>query len=57
MPGKKEFGDYQTPKDFAEKICRFLKEKKGVTPSTVLEPTCGIGNFLSSSLLFDAEKY
>ena len=31
MPGKKEFGDYQTPKDFAEKICRFLKEKKGVT--------------------------
>lgn len=57
MPGKKEFGDYQTPKDFAEKICRFLKEKKGVTPNTVLEPTCGIGNFLSSSLLFDAEKY
>ncbi|MBR1806628.1 MAG: hypothetical protein IJ774_09640 [Selenomonadaceae bacterium] len=57
MIGKREFGDYQTPLEFAAKICRFLKVERNVKPSTVLEPTCGVGNFLRASLEFDAEKY
>ena len=54
MSGKREFGDYQTPIDFAEKVCLYLKEKKGIAPTAILEPTCGIGNFLKSSLVFGA---
>ena len=44
---KKEFGDYQTPLDFCYKVCDYIKES-GLTNSTraILEPTCGIGNFL-----------
>ena len=57
MSDKKEFGDYQTPLDFAEKICNFLKEQKNLNPETIFEPTCGIGNFLKASMIFDAEKY
>ena len=57
MIGKREFGDYQTPFDFAEKICTFLKTERNVKPATILEPTCGVGNFLRASLTFDAEKY
>lgn len=57
MNGKREFGDYQTPSDFAAKICRYLRDERNITPSIVIEPTCGVGNFLSSSLVFDAEKY
>ena len=57
MIGKREFGDYQTPLEFAAKICRFLKIERNVKPSTILEPTCGVGNFLRASLEFDAEKY
>lgn len=57
MTGKREFGDYQTPFDFAVKVCNFLKTKRNVKPTTVLEPTCGVGNFLRAALTFDAEKY
>lgn len=57
MNGKREFGDYQTPPDFTTKICRYLKDERNITPSIVIEPTCGIGNFLNSSLIFDANKY
>lgn len=57
MKDKKEFGDYQTPLDFAEKICNFLKEKKNLNPKIILEPTCGIGNFLEAAKIFDAENY
>lgn len=44
---KKEFGDYQTPLDFCYKVCDYIKES-GLANSTraILEPTCGIGNFL-----------
>lgn len=47
---KKKFGDYQTPPEFCEKVCRYIKDKhivKGL--DTVLEPTCGIGNFLEAA--------
>ena len=57
MSGKREYGDYQTPDDFAEKVCRYLKEYRNIKPSAVVEPTCGVGNFLKHSLLFNANEY
>lgn len=57
MSGKREYGDYQTPVDFAEKVCLFLKNERNICPETVLEPTCGVGNFLKSSLIFGAKQY
>lgn len=46
---KKEFGDYQTPLDFAYEVCSILKNR-GISPSLIFEPTCGIGNFLKAGL-------
>ena len=57
MHGKREYGDYQTPIDFAEKVCRYLSDCCRIKPSAVVEPTCGIGGFLKSSLLFEANEY
>lgn len=57
MTGKKEYGDYQTPLNFANAVCEFLFREKGIRPSVVIEPTCGVGNFLISSLIFDAKRY
>ena len=56
MSGKREYGDYQTPISFAEKVCVYLKEKKNINPTAILEPTCGIGNFLKGSLIFGANE-
>lgn len=57
MNGKREFGDYQTPRLFAKKICKYLKESIGLHPEIVIEPTCGRGNFLYESLTFGAQEY
>ena len=38
MSGKREFGDYQTPIDFAKKVCDYLRFEKHIQPSTILEP-------------------
>lgn len=57
MISKREYGDYQTPFDFALKICQFLKEQKNLNPEIIFEPTCGIGNFLRATKIFNAEKY
>ncbi len=57
MSGKREFGDYQTPVDFAKKVCIYLKDYRHIKPSAIIEPTCGVGSFLESSLLFDANEY
>ncbi len=57
MSGKREYGDYQTPIDFAEKVCHYLKDFRHLEPSVIVEPTCGLGSFLKSSLLFDAKEY
>lgn len=57
MNGKREFGDYQTPLSFTGRICSYLSVKRNIKPLTVIEPTCGIGNFLKSSLIFNADKY
>ena len=57
MNGKREYGDYQTPIDFAEKVCLILRDYYQLKPSAIIEPTCGIGNFLKSSFLFGAKEY
>lgn len=44
-----EFGDFQTPTDITNRICNLLRER-GVRPSSIIEPTCGEGNFLLSAL-------
>lgn len=44
---KKEFGDYQTPIYFCEKVFDYLISNDLVgEPKSILEPTCGVGNFL-----------
>ena len=46
---KKELGDYQTPLFFTDTICEYLKEDLKISPDIIIEPTCGIGNFIKSS--------
>ncbi|MCI9584978.1 MAG: methyltransferase [Clostridium sp.] len=57
MSGKREYGDYQTPVDFAERVCHYLRDYRHIKPSAVVEPTCGLGSFLKGSLLFNAKEY
>jgi hypothetical protein len=45
---KKEFGDFQTPFELAVEVCALLK-RSGVQPNSIIEPTCGIGNFARAS--------
>lgn len=52
-----EFGDYQTPQYFSDLVCDFLLNKKSINPDIVVEPTCGLGNFLESSFIFNAKRY
>ena len=49
MTSKKEYGDYQTPVDFAEKCVKYLKENFHFLPEVIIEPACGTGNFLASA--------
>ena len=56
MNGKKVFGDYQTPIQFAQMVCDLI-DCRYKQPAVVLEPTCGIGSFLKASLRFNAEIY
>jgi hypothetical protein len=46
---KVEFGDFQTPVELARKCCELLVER-GLAPASILEPTCGGGNFLVAAL-------
>ena len=46
---RKEFGDYQTPLFFTDTICEYLKNELKIMPEIIIEPTCGIGNFLKSA--------
>ena len=48
MSTKKEFGDWQTPFALAERVVTLVAELYGV-PECVVEPTCGVGTFLSAS--------
>lgn len=49
---KFETGDYQTPLDFCDKVFRILVNKYKIEPNIIVEPTCGLGNFLLSSTKF-----
>ena len=46
---KIEYGDFQTPFDFAEDVCSLLA-RRGIAPRSVVEPTCGRGSFLAAAL-------
>jgi hypothetical protein len=48
-PQVEEYGDFQTPPGLAAQACKLLAER-GVSPASVLEPTCGIGNFLMAAI-------
>ncbi|MCC3410287.1 MULTISPECIES: class I SAM-dependent methyltransferase [unclassified Microcoleus] len=45
---KLEYGDFQTPPELAEMVCRKLIELD-VNPKVIIEPTCGIGNFIKAA--------
>ena len=47
---RKEFGDWQTPADFALKCCKVVKTLFDFTPAKIIEPTCGEGNFINAAL-------
>ena len=48
-----EYGDFQTNKQLAKSVCNYLKDKN-INPKILLEPTCGKGNFILSSIkIFD----
>jgi hypothetical protein len=49
MSSKIAYGDFQTPLDLALAVCKLLR-KQGVDPASVIEPTCGKGNFVIASL-------
>jgi len=55
---KVEYGDFQTPIELAEQVCKKLVEL-GVKPDIIIEPTCGIGNFVeaASSCFESAKKF
>lgn len=46
---KAEFGDFQTPEALAAEVCALLA-KLGCKPASIIEPTCGQGNFLFAAL-------
>jgi methylase of polypeptide subunit release factors len=46
---KKEFGDFQTPISLANAILTKLKGD-GLSPRSILEPTCGTGSFIITAL-------
>ncbi len=45
---KVEFGDFQTPLGLAREVCQLLANT-GLSPSSILEPTCGKGAFLDAA--------
>ncbi len=44
-----EFGDFQTPLELTQEICKFLVSM-GTNPASIVEPTCGEGTFLLGAL-------
>lgn len=47
-----ERGDYQTPQYFSDLVCEKLKKFYNLRPTAILEPTFGMGNFISSVFTF-----
>ena len=46
---KLEFGDFQTPPALARRACDVVR-RLGVSPRSIIEPTCGTGAFLRASV-------
>lgn len=44
-----EYGDFQTPPGLAQSVCRLLADR-GLSPASIVEPTCGLGSFLIAAL-------
>ena len=44
-----EFGEFQTPSGLARSVCAMLR-RMGVSPASIIEPTCGTGSFLRASV-------
>jgi hypothetical protein len=44
-----EYGDFQTNKNLSNNICKLLC-KQNISPEIIIEPTCGKGNFIISSI-------
>jgi len=49
IKSKIEYGDFQTPRELAVSIISFLRND-GISPSVIVEPTCGIGNFILATI-------
>lgn len=53
---KVDYGDWQTNYEFAKNVCLYLKNE-GFAPDVMIEPTCGIGNFIAAAIdVFDTIK-
>ncbi len=48
----KIFGDYQTPLYFAREVCSLIKKQHNIAPEFIIEPNCGLGNFLVAAQEF-----
>ena len=48
-PDRAEYGDFQTNGNLSDNVCDLLKNKS-IAPEIIIEPTCGKGNFIISSL-------
>jgi hypothetical protein len=46
---KIEYGDFQTPQPLAEAVVALLRDA-GISPSVIVEPTCGLGAFVFAAL-------
>lgn len=46
---REDYGDWQTSYGFAKYVCQYLKER-GITPEVIVEPTCGVGNFIVAAV-------
>lgn len=46
-----ERGDFQTPSDFADKVCKYVKDIRKINPKIIIEPTFGLGNFIEQGML------
>ncbi|HLG16204.1 MAG TPA: SAM-dependent DNA methyltransferase [Blastocatellia bacterium] len=47
--GTIEYGDFQTPRVLAEAVVALLRDA-GVSPSVIVEPTCGLGSFVLAAV-------
>ena len=53
---KIEFGDFQTPLELAKEVSYLVQSKLKISPNTIVEPTCGSGNFIEGAYNVFKEK-